>query len=84
VLYYSFALCVFCVLLTTYTVVVCFILYCLLVFYVCYCFIFVIVSCLLWSVKGLHMQISCIATIWSKASNGDIYVLTLHGQHMVL
>jgi len=26
--------------------------------------LFVIVLCLLWSVKGRQMQISCIATIW--------------------
>jgi len=75
-MYCSSALCIFCVLLTTYTVevshpVLFVIVLCLLLFYVYYCL------CLLWSVKGLQMQISCVATIWSRASNGDIYVLTV-------
>jgi len=60
---------------TIYVVVVCLILYCLLL---CYCFMFVIVLCLLWSIKGLQMQISCIATIWYGASNANIYVLIVH------
>jgi len=38
--------------------------------------LFVIVLCLLWSVEGLHMHISCIATIWYRASHGDIYLWT--------
>jgi len=37
---------------------------CLFLFYFSNCFMFVIVLCLLWSVKGLQMQISCIAKIW--------------------
>jgi len=47
--------------------------------YICYCFMFVIayVLYLLWSVKGLQMLMSCVATLWYKASNG--YVLTVHG-----
>jgi len=77
-------LCVFRVLPTTYTVVVsypglCGIVLCLLLFYVCYCFIFIFVLCLFWSVKGLQMLISCEATIWCRASNSDIYILTLNG-----
>jgi len=31
---------------------------------------FVIVLCLLWSLKGLEMHINCVATIWYGASNG--------------
>jgi len=39
----TFALCVLCVYLKTYTVVFCLILYCVLLFYVCYCFMFIMV-----------------------------------------
>jgi len=41
--------------------------------------LFAIALCLLWSVKGQHMLISCVATIRLRASDGDIYVLTVHG-----
>jgi len=39
---------------------------------------FIIVLCLLWSVTGLQMQMSCVATIWFSASKWDICVLTVY------
>jgi len=67
---------VLCLLLFMFVVVLCLLLFC-----ACYCFMLFVVLCLLWSVKGLQMHISCVATICSRASNGDIYVLSVRGPY---